>query len=102
MIWGIPHAADEKLELSCKENSAHALASIVSSTFTANAYLAVSYFIEHYCIRKPKLTTVVYIIILTCYPRANCAKRRSGRKPGARVTNSASAAKFQRPFLLFY
>ena len=28
---------------------------------------------------------------LTCYPRANGAKRRSRRKPGARVTNSALA-----------
>ncbi len=26
---------------------------------------------------------------LLCIPRANGAKRRSGRKPGARVTNSA-------------
>ena len=28
-------------------------------------------------------------IVRCCYPRANGAKRRSGRKPGARVTNSA-------------
>ncbi len=28
-------------------------------------------------------------MILLFYPRANGAKRRSGRKPGARVTNSA-------------
>ena len=27
----------------------------------------------------------------TCNPRANGAKRRSGRKPGARVTNSVLA-----------
>ena len=33
-----------------------------------------------------------YSVCMACciYPRANGAKRRSGRKPGARVTNSAS------------
>ena len=30
-------------------------------------------------------------MIYALYPRANGAKRRSGRKPGARVTNSALA-----------
>ena len=35
--------------------------------------------------RYLKSFSVQYII----YPRANGAKRRSGRKPGARVTNSA-------------
>ena len=33
----------------------------------------------------------IYITIFSYYPRANGAKRRSGRKPGARVTNLALA-----------
>ena len=31
----------------------------------------------------------IYIHVYVHYPRANGAKRRSGRKPGARVTNRA-------------
>ena len=44
------------------------------------AYLLVCYYI------KNSFNAIGY------YPRANGAKRRSGRKPGARVTNSALAA----------
>ena len=32
-----------------------------------------------------------FLFLLFYYPRGNGAKRRSGRKPGARVTNSALA-----------
>ena len=32
---------------------------------------------------------IIIIIIIIVIPRANGAKRRSGRKPGARVTNFA-------------
>ena len=40
----------------------------------------------------PKITFVFVLAHFLCiYPRANGAKRRSGRKPGARVTNSALA-----------
>ena len=36
-----------------------------------------------------RLVTARYIMYVEYYPRANGAKRRSGRKPGARVTNRA-------------
>ena len=63
--------------------------------------IATNYFLDHLKTDKSKtyLTTsltssakisytiLIYNCNLNCYPRANGAKRRSGRKPGARVTN---------------
>ena len=44
------------------------------------------YLLRVYCLEIINFPTVYYIVH---YPRANGAKRRSGRKPGARVTNFA-------------
>ena len=37
------------------------------------------------------MKTTIFFLHTKSIPRANGAKRRSGRKPGARVTNSALA-----------
>ncbi len=37
-----------------------------------------------------KFVQIMYFVIKTDNPRANGAKRRSGRKPGARVTKTLS------------
>ena len=54
--------------------------------------------LDSFVVKSAKISTILCpfvqkttIVYSCCFPRANGAKRRSGRKPGARVTNSALA-----------
>ncbi len=80
------HVTDKRNLIRCfcqvHQYGRHLLCCLVPQGPSANALYRVS----------PKKATIqirINALIQTTYPRANDAKRRSGRKPGARVANSA-------------